>query len=347
MQQLISRLGRFARRRANRPPRTAGQQHRLDIRWGVLGIVSVIVAATAIGVASTVELGATTYTAHLTDAGALRPGDEVRLAGITVGAVKSLELRSDHVDLAFTVDDKVFVGAQTTLDVRMLTVVGGHYLALLPAGREPLGRTAIPADRVLLPYSLPQAFQDAVAPVRAIDGEVLRRNFGALADAADHSPDGLRRMLGAVDSLVGILDKQNADVSRSLDVADEYLTALARNRAVLGRFIQTFRLLETMVADTKSFIGEALRNLAQLLGQAAPLAREWNTTLKPMAQSVTDAIPSLEELDDRLGTLLTAVQGLGQRLQALIGPNGTISIDQSGTTVSAPALCIPIPGRSC
>lgn len=347
MQQMISRITRFLPHRVARSPRTEGQQRRIDIRWGILGIVTVIVVAAAIGVVSTVKLGRTAYTAHLPDAGAVRPGDEVRLAGITVGAVKSLELGRDHVDLVFTVDDTVFVGAQTTLDVRMLTIVGGHYLALLPAGREPLGDNAIPADRVMLPYSLPQAFQDAVAPVREIDGDVLRRNFGALATAADSSPDGFRRMIGAIDSLVGILDKQNADVSRSLDVADEYLTALARNKDVIARFIGTFQLLENLVADNKAVVGAALRDLAEVLGQVAPVAREWNSTVKPMAQTMADTLPALQELGDRLGVLLTAVQGLGQRLQALVGPDGLVSVDQSQAIVSAPALCIPIPGRSC
>jgi phospholipid/cholesterol/gamma-HCH transport system substrate-binding protein len=249
--------------------------------------------------------------------------------------------------MRFTLDRTVFLGAQTTLDVRMLTIVGGHYVAVLPVGATPLGDTPIPADRVTLPYSLPQAFGDAIVPVRDIDGATLRANFGALSSAIDGSPDSFRRILDATDSVVDILGRQNAEVSRTLQFTDEYLTALARNKSVLGRLVDKFRLLETTIEDNKLTVGTSMNNLAQVASQLAPLARAWNTTMKPIDQSLRESIDGLGQLGKKLGTLLDSVRDLGNRLQGLITPAGTVAVDRSSATISAPALCIPVPGRKC
>lgn len=333
-------------RRTSQRPLNDSERRATDLRWGIVTLVAVLVLAAGVAIVSTVRIGVATYTAYLSDAAALRVGDEVRVAGIPVGQVKALALEADRVRMSFTVDSGVFVGQESTLDVRMLTIVGGHYVALRPAGTKALGTQAIPADRVVLPYNLTRLFADAVAPAEQIDGDTLRANFGALATAVDGSPDGFRRMLTAVDTIVGILDKQNADVSHALSVSDEYLGALAQNKSVVGRLIAKFRLLETLVADNKVAVGESLRNLASVVEQAAPVGRLWTTELKPLAQPIADALPHLRELGDRLGALLEALRAFGERLQPLATPQG-LAVDRSAATVSAPALCIPIPGRGC
>ncbi|WP_067824634.1 MlaD family protein [Nocardia inohanensis] len=329
---MIELLTRPLRRRSGPPPDDAAQR-RLDIRWGALGLAAIVAAAIAITVVSTVQLGVGTYTAYLTDASALRVGDEVRLAGVTVGQVKSIDLEADRVRMRFTVDDEVFLGEGTTLDVRMLTIVGGHYLAVRPAGDKPLGRKPIPADHVVLPYSLPRIFQDAVRPVEQLDGDVLRRNLDALAQAVDGSPDGFRRMVTAVDTVVGLLAQQNQQVSLALSVSDEYLSALAANKSVVGKLIARFRILETLVENNKVAVGSALDNLATVLSQAAPLARGWTGTAKEPAQVLADTIPKLDELGAKLGALLDSLRTFGERLQSLGAP--------------APAVCVPTPARSC
>src|SRR5690606_24521898 len=140
-----------------------------EIRWGIGGICAAVLLLVAIGVVYVTGTSAQhTYVAELSQAGSVRPGDDVRLAGIPVGKVRSLTLLADRVRMEFTVSAEAFLGDATTLDIRMLTFVGGYYVAVLPAGAEPLGERVIPRERVIVPYNLTQAFQDAVDPVRRI-----------------------------------------------------------------------------------------------------------------------------------------------------------------------------------
>ncbi|MGS2811318.1 MlaD family protein [Nocardia sp. MW-W600-9] len=288
-----------------------------------------------------------TYSAELIQAGSVRPGDDVRIAGIPVGKVSALTLLADRVRMDFTVTADAFLGDQTTLDIRMLTFVGGYYVAVLPAGTRPLGDAVIPQERVIVPYNLTQAFQDAIQPVRRIDGDVVRQDLGALSTALEKSPDAVRAAVRAAGDVVDILNEQNADISRTLAIADEYLTALDANAEVLARLLTTLGTLEQIIQTNKVQVAQSLRDLAVVLRDVTPLGRAWDASLKQRAQPLADAIPSLEQLGGRLGALLDAVRSLQQRLAPLLPAGGGIAIDHSGATIELPAVCIPLPGGAC
>lgn len=315
----------------------AGGSRISDVRLGLLGAVAVVVLLAAVGIVSVVETGMTTYTAELSDAGSVRADDDVRVAGITVGKIKSVTLQSDHVDMSFTVKDDVFIGDATSLEVRMLTIVGGHYLAVLPEGDAPLGETTIPRERVILPYNLPQLFEDAVRPVDELDGDTIRVDMGAAESKLAANPDSPRALLTALDNITTIIEQQNEDVSRTLALADEYSSALDRNVDVVVRLVDKLNLLETLIHDNKAEVGVALRRIADTLHALAPVGRAWESTLKPHAQSLADTIPALDEVGAELGAILDAVRVLQERLNPLI-------TDNAGAPSSP---CIPVAGRSC
>lgn len=288
-----------------------------------------------------------TYSAEMAQAGSVRTGDDVRLAGIPVGKVTALTLLPDRVRMEFTVTEDAFLGDQTTLDIRMLTFVGGYYLAVLPAGTKPLGAAVIPMERVIVPYNLTKAFQDAVEPVRRIDGSVFRQDLAALSTAIDKSPDAVRSTVRAAGDVVAILDEQNADISRALSIADEYLTALDANADVLADLIITLGTLEQIIQTNKVQVAESLYDLAVILQDLTPLGRAWDASIKERAQPLADAIPALEQLGGRLGALLDAVRAFEQRLLPLMPAGGGVSVDQSGATIQLPAVCVPLPGGGC
>ncbi len=343
--QLVSRSTPW-RRRAGDPRRYDTVS--TDLRWGLTGVACVIALVVAIGgVRLLGAAGEHVYTADMSEAGFIRPGDDVRVAGIPVGEVRSLTLRSDRVRVEFSVADEVFVGSRTTLAVRMLTVVGGYYLAVMPDGTEPLGSNVIAPERVRLPYNLTQVFQDAIEPVRRIDSSELRRSLDAVATSLDTGPGSLEAVLDAAEVLATTLDQQSADISRTLAVADEYLTAMDANTETLGRLLSTFATLETIVANNHVQVGRVLDDLATVLHGLTPLGRAWDTSLRERALPLAAAIPGLEELTARLGVLLESLRSFEQRLLTVVSPRGGLAVDHSAATLRAGSICVPIPGGNC
>ncbi|MEV6773750.1 MlaD family protein [Nocardia sp. NPDC051030] len=320
---------------------------RRELRYGLFGAAVLAALMIITGAIYVLPIGKATYTAELTEGRAVKAGDEIRIAGIRVGSVKSLELLPDRVRMKFTVKDNVFLGDRTTLEVRMLTVVGGHYIAAFPAGDKGLGKTVIPSDRVRLPYSLIHTLQDASTPVAQVDGDTLRKNLAALQNSLDGSPDALRRMGNAMETFVGILNRQNTEVSRALTVMDEYLATVDQNKSLLGTFVRQIGRLETQGLDKQAEIKEALRVAAQLLSRIAGTNDSWKTQLQPLVDKLLEALPQLKDLGSRLDQVVSSLTGIRLRLQNAVTPADGISIDQSAVTVAAPVVCVPVPGRGC
>lgn len=334
------------RRPRSRHDRNEDTKQRREMRLGLLGTAALVVLLIAAGLIYVLPIGKHTYTADLTDAQSVKAGDQVRVAGIPVGSVKSLQLQRKKVRMTFTADDDVHLGDQTTLEIRMLTAVGGHYIAVFPAGTKPLGRKTIPADRVRLPYSLVQTMQDAATPIDQVDGDTLRKNFATLQDSLDNSPDSLRHMTSAMEGFVGILDRQNSEISKALEVMDEYLTTIDRNRSLLGTFVRQIGLLETEGLDKQAEISEALRIAGELLSRIAAAEPAWREVLQPVVDKLLEALPELKDLGARMGQATTAIGDLRARLQATMTAQGPV-LDQSDVTLTAPSLCVPVPGRGC
>ncbi|WP_069163172.1 MCE family protein [Nocardia altamirensis] len=320
---------------------------RREVRLGIAGAVLVLIGIVVAGVLYAVPIGKTTYTAELSEAQSVKAGDDVRLAGISVGKVKSLELKPDRVVMRFTVDSDVFLGEETTLDIRMLTVVGGHYVAVTPAGKKPLGSKVIPVDRVRLPYSLVQTFQDATAPLSKIDGSTLRENLAALDKSVTAAPQTLRTTLDTVSKFVDAIDRQRTQVSNAIAVADENVKLYDSAKGEFHRMIDNINLLETVLIDKRATLREAIADLKSVLQRATFLVPAWESTFKPMAQPLADAVNKLEGLTDRIEPLINATKSLGQKMQQF-APDGGVTVDQSGQTIQAPAgVCIPLPGKAC
>ncbi|MFC9897399.1 MlaD family protein [Nocardia sp. NPDC127579] len=343
MQGVISRIFGGDRRVLDE----AGKRRR-EVRLGLLGVLLLVLGMIAAGALYVVPFGKTTYTAELSEAQSVKTGDDVRLAGVSVGSVTGLELKPDRVVMSFTVDNDVFVGDQSSLDVRMLTVVGGHYVALFPAGDKPLGDTAIPADRVRLPYSLMQTFQDATTPLDRIDGATLRENLAALNRSVDSAPDALRTTLDTVGGYIDAIDRQRTQVSNAISVASEYVRLYDGAKSDLKRLMDNANQLETVLLAKRAEMREAVGLLNGVVQRLALLAPSWDETLKPKAQQLADALPRLDELGGRLDPMIASAHALTDKLRELVIPEGGLVIDQSGDTVPAPAgLCVPLPGKEC
>ena len=158
------------------------------------------------------------YTAHMPNSAGLRAGDQVRVAGIPVGKVTSVRLDGVLVEMKFDVENSVAVGSDSTLDIKLLTPLGGHYVALDPKGAVPLGRNGIPPHRITLPFEVNDIIQAATPVVKKVDGEVIAR----------HLHRGRQR-----GQQISRRDAQPAPVGRCADRIDEQVHRRLPSRAGL------------------------------------------------------------------------------------------------------------------
>src|SRR5262249_12890266 len=142
-------------------------------RHGIIGLVVVVASLAVTAMAYLTPTSQAGYTAHMPDSAGVRAGDQVRIAGIPVGKVASVRLDGALVEMKFDVENSVVVGSESTLDIKLLTPLGGHYVALDPKGALPLGRNVIPPQRITLPFEVNDIIQAATPAVKEVDGQVI------------------------------------------------------------------------------------------------------------------------------------------------------------------------------
>lgn len=315
-------------------------------RQGILGVILIVAALAATAAAYLNPTNQSGYTAHLTNSAGVRAGDQVRIAGITVGKVTGVRLAGAVVEMTFDVDKTVSVGSDSTLDIKLLTPLGGHYVALDPKGGRPLGRAVIPPQRVTLPFEVNDIIQAATPVIKEVDGDVIHDTFAEVANAANKYPDAIRNLLQSANELTTTLSDSTDDFHRSLDFADDSLRAMAAGRNQLITFFEQFDILGKMytskAVDIVEFFG-LINELARIMDRiTTAYARE----LEPVVNGIDDIIDHLHAHPDQLGKAGDAMGQLLRIVVPMLSGNG-VKIDEGNYLVPGQDLCLPSIMRDC
>ncbi|WP_280506958.1 MlaD family protein [Nocardia farcinica] len=175
--------------RARRLPTLGGEEvaPRAQTVWALVSVVVLALAFGAVAALYTHPPGSHTHRMLLPETGGLGVGDGVRIAGVPVGRVTAVRLGEGQVEVSFTVDADRHLGDRTAADIRMLTPVGGLYVALLPSGDAPL-REPIPAARARLPFVVGDLVEQGAAVADEVDTQALRTTLDAAARAVTGAP---------------------------------------------------------------------------------------------------------------------------------------------------------------
>ncbi len=308
-------------------------------------IVTVIGLAIA-AVVYFVPFGQQSYTADFRSTGGARSGDEVRVAGIKVGQVESVKLAGDHVEIKFGVKNDVPVGDMSTVEIKMLTPIGGHYISLAPAGDKALGDRHIPSERTETPYELGDLLEKATPVLQNIDGTTLRETIAEVNKAIQGQPEAVRNILGNVNDLTGVIATRSDQLEKALAVSDEYVGAIANDQVVLVDFVQQLGILAVKLGQKKGEVIAAFNMLKRVF-------RVLHRPLMAYGDSIEPSVTQVEELFNKVladqGNIDTVINGIKDfiaKISTMLGVDG-LTIDQSASVVTDTSICIPSPGKAC
>jgi len=105
---------------------------------GVLAVAAVFLfyAGQIAGIGSTGGSNTASYTASFRSIQGISVGTDVRLAGVKVGTVASVELNPEtfRAETRVTVDDRIALPEDTTIVVASEGLLGGSFIELVPGG---------------------------------------------------------------------------------------------------------------------------------------------------------------------------------------------------------------------
>lgn len=262
------------------------------VRVGVAGLLLICLSLVAgVRAGDLPFVGGDSLYAEFAEAGGLKLGDPVLVAGVRVGKVTKIELANARVRVGLEVDDSTDLGSETRAVIKVRTLLGAMFLALEPAGRGQLDEgDVIPLSRTTAPYDVVDAFSGLSERAGAIDTDQLAASLTTLADLTRNTPQEFRAALRGVSGLARTVASRDAQLERLLDdlgrvshvlaSRDEDIVALMRDadgvfRALVGRraaihelLVATAdmsRVLTDLIRKSRADLGPALQHLDSVL----------------------------------------------------------------------------------
>jgi len=252
--------------------------------------------------------GGDTYYAAFTEAGGLQAEDEVRVAGVRVGKVKSIELDGDHVKVEFQVDEAAKLGSTTGADIRIKTLLGDMFVALTPDGPGELEEeSTIPSSRTTSPFDVVEAFSGLAEVAGDIKTDRLSDALETFGELTEETPEEFQAALKGLSAL-----------SRNIAAKDEQLNELLGNLEKVSRVLAERRgdLITLMDDGDKLFRALVARREAvhNILVATSDLSIDLTALVR---ESRADLEPALQHLDNVVDVLLKNQENIDNSLRLM------------------------------
>lgn len=245
--------------------------------------------------------GGPAYSAAFSEAGGLRPGDDVRLAGVKVGEVEDVGLEDGHVRVDFRVTEPATFGERTGASIRIKTLLGEKFLSLEPAGDGRLAEGAqIPLDRTVSAYDVVTAFGDLASTTEEIDTDQLAGALDTLATEFRNTPEEVQASLEGLSRLSRTIASRDDELRRLLDRSREVTGVLAERDEELALLIQDANLLLVELERRREDISRLLDATVTLSQQVTALVRENRAELRPALERLGAVLAVLRENKESL-----------------------------------------------
>ncbi|WP_433567252.1 MCE family protein [Nocardia sp. CA-151230] len=213
-----------------------------------LAITSIVSAVLVVVVGDLRFVSTRSYHALFTSASGMKTGDDVKVAGVPVGKVKSVDFAHDKlVEIAFTVDRDIEVQRSATVAIKYKNLIGDRYLdvAARPDGSGlrsendpiPVSQTkpALDID------SLVNGFKPLLQGLNPEDANKLSASLVAVLNGQQQSIADFIRQIGSLGNTLADRDQVIGETIQSLDVA-------------LGAIHDTGDKFDHLVVDLQSLI---------------------------------------------------------------------------------------------
>jgi phospholipid/cholesterol/gamma-HCH transport system substrate-binding protein len=283
-------------------------------RWLRPALAAVLVLTLAIGayVAWPSRQGHK-LTAYFTSAVGLYPGDDVRIVGVPVGKIDSIEPRPTDVKVTMTVNDGVKVPADAKALVIAPNLVSARFVQLAPAytGGAVLGdgdqigldRTAVPVEWDEVKEQLTQLSQTLGPRQGGMQGP-LANFINQAADTFDGNGDSFRQALRELSQTAGRLGDSRTDLFGTIRNLQVLVNALSNSNEQIVQFSNHVASVSQVLADSSTGLDSTLGTLNQALADVRGFLNENNQALINQVTKLTDFTSILTQHSDDIEQIL-------------------------------------------
>ena len=289
------------------------------LRSGLMGIIILIIV---IGVgqsfASVPMLFAKpTYYAEFTDTGGVNTGDKVRIAGVDVGDVRSLEIDGDRVLIGYSLGGTE-IGTDSRVAIRTDTILGRRNLEIEPRGSEPLRANGVlPLGQTTTPYQLYDAVFDVSNNAAGWDTATVRDSLNVLSETIDQTYPHLSAALDGVARFSDTIGKRDEQIKQLLANANKVAGVLGNRSEQINQLFVNAQTLLAAVNERNYAVSQLLERVDRFSSQVRGFIDD-NPNLNRVLEQLRVISDILNErkldLTDTLSSLSKFMVSLGEAL---------------------------------
>lgn len=256
------------------------------------------------------------YKAVFTNATGVNKGDDVRVAGVKVGTVKSIEIvERTRALVSFTVADATAVNGGTNATIRYRNLVGQRYISLTQdvgdTARLPEGGT-IPIDRTQPALDLTVLFNGFKPLFQALSPADINKLSYEIVQVFQGEGGTLEGLLQHTASVTSTLADRDEVIGELIENLNQVLVHIGDRDEQLSRLIGSFRQLIGGLKDDRQAILTSLDDISALSVQTAGLLQGIR---KPFVQDIKHLREFAGNLDENKAELDRALQVLPIKLE--------------------------------
>jgi phospholipid/cholesterol/gamma-HCH transport system substrate-binding protein len=299
-------------------------------------------------------------TAYFTTATSIYPGDEVRVSGVKVGTIKSIQPEGKQVKMTLKVDRDLPVPADAKAVIVAQNLVAARYVQLTPAYRTSGPKMAdgavIPAERTATPVEWDEVktqlmrLATDLGPNSKVSTPSVARFIDSAANALNGNGPKLHEALAQLSGVARTLSSGSGNIVDIIKNLQTFVTALRDSNTQIVQFNNRLATLTSVVNDSKSDLDAALTNLSTAVGEVQRFIAGTRDQTSEQISQLADVTSILVDKHMALENVLHAAPNALANFYSDYNPDtGSIVggfglMNFANPTESGIILPIPIPG---
>src|SRR6201996_1827804 len=277
----------------------------------IIALVAVLIGG--VYALSTSNGGGRKVIGYFTSAVGLYPGDQVRILGVPVGTIDSIQPRPSDVKITMSVSNDVKIPKDAKAVVMSPNLVSARFIQLAPAytggavlpdgGSIDLNRTAVPVEWDEVKQALTQLAVQLGPTTGSMQGP-LGRAINQAADTLDGKGESFHNALRELSQAAGRLGDSRSDIFGTVKNLQVLVDALSASNEQIVQFAGNVASVSQVLADSSRHLDNTLGTLNKALSDVRGFLHENNSTIIDTVNNLNDFAKTLSDQSDNIEQVL-------------------------------------------
>ncbi|OBI53409.1 mammalian cell entry protein [Mycobacterium kyorinense] len=250
---------------------------------------------------------------YFTSAVGLYPGDQIRIVGVPVGKIDSIEPRAEDVKITMSVDRGVKVPQDARAVIMAPNLVAARFIQLAPAYTSgpvmadgasiDLSRTAVPVEWDEVKESLTDLANQLSPAAGQMQGP-LGKAINQAADTFDGTGESFHSALRELSQAAGRLGDSRTDIFGAVKSLQVLVEALSTSNEQIVAFSGHVASVSQVLAHSSDHLDQTIGALNQALNDVKGFLHENNSTLIGTVNKVGDLSKTLSDQSENIEQVL-------------------------------------------